>query len=114
MLNSNFFWCACKARIWIIRIKELNPDPSPKAQQLIFKPQHRLSASVAGYEVRGTGLDPAPAPDSGSFYYQAKIVRNTLIPNVFRLLYEFLSLKNDVNVAPKSEKQKNFSCHLPS
>ncbi len=33
---------------------------------------------------------------SGSFYHPAKIVRNTLIPTVLRLLFDFLSLKNDV------------------
>jgi hypothetical protein len=41
---------------------------------------------------------------SGSFYHQAKIVRKTLIPTVLRLLYDFLSMKNDVS--SKSDKQK--------
>ncbi len=46
---------------------------------------------------------------SGSFYHQAKIVRKTLIPTVLWLLYDFLSLKNDVNVPVTSNKQKtNF------
>ncbi len=45
---------------------------------------------------------------SGSFYRQAKIVRKTLIPTVLWLLLDFLSLKNDVNVPSKSNKQKNF------
>ncbi len=51
---------------------------------------------------------------SGSFYNQAKIVRKTLVPTVLRLLYDFLSLKNDVNEASKSNEQKKqiFSCHL--
>jgi hypothetical protein len=35
---------------------------------------------------------------SGPFFHQAKIVRKTLIPTVLRLLLDFLSLKNDVNV----------------
>ncbi len=39
---------------------------------------------------------------SGSFYHHAKIVRKTLIPTIF----DFLSLKNDVNVPSKSNKQK--------
>jgi hypothetical protein len=53
-----------------------------------------------------------------SFHHQAKIVRKTLIPTVLWLLYDFLSLKNDVTVASKSNKLKNleeeiiFSCHL--
>jgi hypothetical protein len=48
------------------------------------------------------GLDPDPVP-----YCQAKIVRKTLIPTVLLLVLDFLSLKNDVNVPSKSNKQKN-------
>jgi hypothetical protein len=41
--------------------------------------------------------------DSGSrSFHQAKIVRKTLIPTVSWLLYDLLSLKNDVNVPSKS------------
>ena len=42
-------------------------------------------------------------------YHQAKIVRKTytLIPTVLCLLYEFLSLKNNVYVPSKNNKQKN-------
>jgi hypothetical protein len=47
-------------------------------------------------------------PGSGSFYYQAKLVRKTLIPTVLWLLYDFLSLKNDVYVHSKSNKQINL------
>ncbi len=36
----------------------------------------------------------------------AQIVRKTLIPTVLCLLYDFLSLKNDVNVPLKSKKAK--------
>jgi hypothetical protein len=42
--------------------------------------------------------------ESGSFYHQAKIIRKTLIPTVWFLLYDFLSLKNEVNVPSKSNK----------
>ncbi len=45
---------------------------------------------------------------SGSFYHQAKRVRKTMIPTVLWLLYDFLSLKNDINVFSKNNKQKNF------
>jgi Fe2+ or Zn2+ uptake regulation protein len=52
-----------------------------------------------------------------SFYHQAKIVKKTLTHNVLWLLYDILSLKNDVNVASKSNKLKktlwNFF-YLPS
>jgi hypothetical protein len=69
----------------------------------------------------GSVADPDPNPDpdppdphvfgppvSGSFYHIAKLVRKTLIPTVLRLLFDFLSLKNDVNVASKSNKQKKL------
>jgi hypothetical protein len=41
-------------------------------------------------------------------YHQAKKVRKTLIPIVLGLLFDFLSLKNDVNVPSKSNKQNFF------
>ncbi len=53
-----------------------------------------------------------PGYGSGSFYHQAKIVRRTvtctILPTVLWLLFNFLSLKNDVKVSSKSNKQKNF------
>jgi hypothetical protein len=45
---------------------------------------------------------------SGSFYHEAKIVRKTLIAIVLLLLYDFVSLKNDVNLASKRSRQKNL------
>jgi hypothetical protein len=45
---------------------------------------------------------------SGSFYPHAKLVRKTLIPSYFETLFDFLSLKNDVNVPSKSNKQKKL------
>ncbi len=54
-------------------------------------------------------LDPYIFEPSGSgSIYQAKKVRKTLIPTVLRLLSDFFSLKNDVNVLSKSNKQENF------
>ncbi len=51
---------------------------------------------------------------SGSFYHQAKIVSKTFIPTVFWLHFDFLSLRNDVNVPSKINIQKKlvFSWHL--
>jgi hypothetical protein len=55
-----------------------------------------------------TGYGSGSVSGSGSFYHQAKVVRKTLIPTVLLLLYDFLSLKNDLNVASKStNKQKS-------
>jgi len=44
---------------------------------------------------------------SGSFYRRAKIVKN-LDSYYFVTLFVFLSLKNDVNVSSKSNKQKKL------
>ncbi len=47
-------------------------------------------------------------PGSGSFYHQAKMVWKTFIPTALWLLFDFLSLKNYVNVPSKSNKQNFF------
>jgi hypothetical protein len=47
-------------------------------------------------------------PGSGSSHHQEKIVRKLLITTVVRLLYDFLSVKNDIDVPSKSKKQKNL------
>jgi hypothetical protein len=58
-------------------------------------------------------LDPEPLgrgmyPDPDPSIIKEKIVRKTLIPTVSRLLFYFLSLKNDVNVPSKSKKKTSF------
>ncbi len=58
-------------------------------------------------------LDPDPDPlvrgmDPDPSIIKQKIVRKTLIPTALRLLFDFLSSKNDVNVPSKSNKQKNY------
>jgi hypothetical protein len=62
------------------------------------------------YSVRSSDADPyvfgLPRSGSGSFYPLAKIVRKFFIPTVLMLHVDFL--KNCVNVASKSNKQKNF------
>ncbi len=88
MSTRTYVWLEKKQEIlWLAKISvadpDLNPDPS--------------DTYVLG------------APGSGSFYLQAKIVRKTLIPTVLWLLFDFLSLKNDVNVLSKSNKQKTYS-----
>ncbi len=45
---------------------------------------------------------------SGSFHYQTKIIRKTLISTVLWLLYDFLSLKNRVNVPLKGHCHEIF------
>ncbi len=72
-------------------------DPDPK-DPYVFGPPGSGSISTR-YE---------SGSSCGSFYNQAKMVRKTLISTVLWLLYDFLSLKNDVNVALKSNKQKNI------
>ncbi len=60
-------------------------------------------------EVRGTDSDPAP---DTSIINQAKIAQKNLNSYFLWFLYDFLSLKNDVNVASKSSQQKNFDKNL--
>jgi hypothetical protein len=45
---------------------------------------------------------------SGSFYHHAKIIRKNLESYYFVTLFDFLSLKNIVNVPSKSNKQNKF------
>ncbi len=69
-------------------------DPDPH----VFGPAGSASGSIS--ERYGSG--------SGSVYQQAKILRITSIPTVLWLLLDYLSLKTDVNVPSKSNKQNNF------
>jgi hypothetical protein len=66
-----------------------------------------LQVSLVGPPGSGSG-SISQRYGSGSFCHHAKKVRKTSIPTVFLLLFYFLSLKNDVNVPSKSNKQKNF------
>ncbi len=63
-------------------IADPNPDPDPHD----FGPPGSGSTS----QRYGSG--------SGSFYHHAKIVRKNLNSYYFVTLFDFLSLKNDVNV----------------
>jgi hypothetical protein len=49
-----------------------------------------------------------PDPDPSITIHQSKILRKTLISTALRLLFDFLSLKNDVHEPSKSKMQKNF------
>ncbi len=73
---------------------------------MVVGPSNRIRFRDETDADRKVSGSPVHALGSRSFYNQAKIVRETLIPTVLRLLYEFLSLKNDVNVALQSNKQK--------
>jgi hypothetical protein len=74
------------------------PDPDPH----VFRTHGFGSGSISQRYGSESGSQ------SGSLYHQAKIVRKALIPTVFWLLLNFISLKNDVNVPSKSNKQKKF------
>jgi hypothetical protein len=66
-------------------VADPNPDPSDPYG---FGPPGSGSRSIS--QRRRSG--------SGSFYHQAKVVRNTFFPTVLGLLFAFSSLKNVVNV----------------
>ncbi len=79
----------------ITTVADPNPDPDPPEPY------------VFGHPGSGSG-SISQRYGSGSFYHKAKTVKLTnLIPTVCDFFY-FLSLKNDVNVPSKSNKQKNF------
>ncbi len=75
----------------------MNADPDPTTQ-------NNADPCGSGY---GSGTLVFGPPGSGSFNHQAKIVRKTLIPTVLWLLYDVLSLKNDVDV-PYGNRHKNI------
>jgi hypothetical protein len=64
----------------------------------IRNPEAQVGGRVLRIRIRRDPHAFGP-PGSGSFYHQAKLARKTLIP---------LSLKNDVNVPSKSNKQNNL------
>jgi hypothetical protein len=73
---------------------------------MFFRPP--VSGSISQWYGSGSGSGPG----CGSFYQLAKTVRKTLIPTVLWLLLDFLSLKNDVIVPSKSNKQKNLKIKI--
>ncbi len=88
---------------------------SPHTSGLASMVQGKVPVHILFYQQQCWGSGCFWAQDSqrygsgsGSFYHQAKILRKTLILTVMLLLFDFLSLKNDVNVPSKSKKQKNF------
>jgi hypothetical protein len=64
-----------------------------------------LSLPDPGPLVRGMDPDPVPDPDPSS---SCKNSKKNLDSYNFVTLYDFLSLKNDVNVPSKSNKQNFF------
>jgi hypothetical protein len=84
-----------------------NPDPDPPDPH-VFGPPGSVSGSTSQRYGSGSRSRSCSGSGSGSFYHHGKIVRKTLIPTIFVTLFDFLSLKNDVNVASKSNKQKKL------
>jgi hypothetical protein len=87
--------CRLQLLSLVCSVADPNPDPDPPDPGVFGPPGSGSGSTNQRY-------------GSGSFYHHAKIVRKTLIPNIFVTLFEFLSLKNDVNVALKSHKQKKL------
>jgi hypothetical protein len=85
-------------------VADPDPDPVYPPDPHVFGPPGSGSTG----QRNGSGSGSCSGSGSGSFYHHAKIVRKTLIPTIFFTLFDFLSLKNDVNVASKSNKQKKL------
>ena len=77
---------------------DLNLDPYPH----VFGPPR--SGSISQRYGSGSGS----CSGSGSFYHHAKNSKKNLDSYYFVTLFDFLPLKNDVNVASKSNKQKKL------
>jgi len=93
---------ACPPLVLITEITTLKPAVLRFKIRMVFGPSGSWSGSVSqryGSRFR-SGSEP--------FYHHAKIVKKTSIPTVLWLLYNFLFLKNDVNVTSISNKQKNI------
>jgi hypothetical protein len=76
-------------------------DPDPPDPHVFGPP-----GSGSGFTSQMYGSGSGSCSGSGSFYLHAKIIRKTLY---FVTLFDFLSLKNDINVASKSNKQKKLN-----
>jgi hypothetical protein len=64
-----------------------------------------LATSVADPDPNPDPPDPVGPP--GSFHHHATTVTKTLNSYYFVTIFDFLSLKNDLNVPSISNKQKN-------
>ncbi len=84
-----------------------DPEPWASLRHQLFN--CRFDATQCSVADPDSNPDPHVfgPPGSGSFYHHAKIVRKTFDSYYFVTLFDFLSLKNDVNVASKSNKQNN-------
>jgi hypothetical protein len=85
------------ARLVISSVADPDP-PDPR----VFGPPGSGSTS------QRYGSGSVSCSGSGSFYHHAKNSKKNLDSSYFVTLFEFLSSKNDVNVASKSHKQKKL------
>ncbi len=101
--------CLSRPLSWLLQTQRLVQEPNSWTYNFVGVSGHNLKSSWTwGFcmdfdrihmflGLRDTDLDLDPD-------LQERIVRKTLIPTVLWLLYDFLSLKNDVNVPSKSNK----------
>jgi hypothetical protein len=98
-------------RLKIDRLNCATPDYSCQADYLCSSVADPDPSDPYVFGPPGSGsISQRYGSGSRSFYHQAKIVRKTLIPTaLYLLLFDFLSLKNDVrvNVPSKYNKKKN-------
>jgi hypothetical protein len=101
----------------MILISVADPDPNPDPDPRVFGPPGSGSGSTSqrygsGSTSQRYGSGSGSCSGSGSFYHHAKIVRKTLITYYLVTLFDFLSLKNYVDVASKSNMQKKLCQQL--
>jgi hypothetical protein len=75
---------------------------------MFFVPPGSGSGSTSQRYGTGSGSGSCSGSGSGSFYHHAKIVGKNLDSYFVVTLFDFLSLKNEVNLASKSNKHKKL------
>ncbi len=86
-----------------VSVADPYPNPDPPDPHVFGPP-----GSGSNSQRYGSGSGSYSGSGSGSFYHLTKIVKKNLDSYYFVILFDFLSLKNDVNVASKSNKQKKL------
>ncbi len=99
----NGTWMLFRRKSFLFMIPSSNPALKGAVLRIRIR-RIRMFLGLPDPDLLARGTDPDPDPS----IIKQKRVRTTLIPTVLWLLSDFLSLKNYVNVASKSNKQKNL------
>jgi hypothetical protein len=88
-------------------VPDPDPNPAPPDPHVLGPPGSGSTIQMYGSGSRFMDPDPDHGLDPDPSIIMQKIVRKTLIPTIL-LFFDFLSVKIDVNVPSKSNKQKKL------